>query len=439
MRGFPEFLLNGQIVEQQVVATLRHVFELHGFGSLETRVVEPLETLLKKGETDKEIYLLRRLQADSGDSESGIGLHFDLTVPLARFVTENAGRLPFPLRAYQIQKVWRGERPQEGRYREFRQADIDVIGRDDLPAHHEAELPVVVADALRRLPLPPLRIQVNNRKLMEGFFRGVGIGDPHTALRAVDKLDKIGPAAVHQLLTDGGTTAKQADACLELAGIRTVDSSFVDRVRVFGVVDDLLDTGLAELSDVIDAGIDLEPGLFVADLRIARGLDYYTGTVYETQLIGHESIGSICSGGRYDDLAGTAGGSYPGVGLSIGVTRLLGRLLGKGMLRSTRDVPTCVLVAVADEARRRASTTIASRLRARGIAAEVAPSADRYGRQIRYADRRGIPFVWFPAVDGGNADSVRDIRSGEQVDADADTWTPPADDLTPRLEALPQP
>src|SRR5690606_3492546 len=201
------------------------------------------------------------------------GLHFDLTVPFARYVLENAGKLHFPFRRYQIQKVWRGERPQEGRYREFIQADIDIVDRDTLPSHYEAELPLIIADALGGLPIPPIRIQVNNRKICEGFYRGIGLPDPEAALRAVDKLDKIGPDKVADLLKEtAGATDAQAKACLALADIRTEDASFADAVGALGVSDPLLDEGLAELVEVVETAAEHAPGLCVADLRIARGL-----------------------------------------------------------------------------------------------------------------------------------------------------------------------
>src|SRR5690349_8893932 len=218
------------MIEQYVLDRIRRTFELHGFAPIETRAVEPLETLLSKGETSKEVYLLRRLQAEAeqarGASDAQLGLHFDLTVPFARYVLENSGKLAFPFRRYQIQKVWRGERPQEGRYREFYQADIDIVDRDTLPAHYEAELPLVIGDAFAALPLPPIRIQVNNRKVLEGFYRGLGIADPEAVMRAVDKLDKIGPDKVIVELTGAGVTEAQAKACLALAEISAADASF---------------------------------------------------------------------------------------------------------------------------------------------------------------------------------------------------------------------
>ncbi|MBM0233692.1 histidine--tRNA ligase [Micromonospora sp. STR1_7] len=433
--GFPEWTPGQRMIEQYVLDRIRATFELYGFAPLETRAVEPLDQLLRKGETSKEVYVIRRLHADSEGTggEDQLGLHFDLTVPFARYVLENAGKLAFPFRRYQIQKVWRGERPQEGRYREFVQADIDIVDRDTLAPHHEAEMPLVIGDALRSLPIPPVTIQVNNRKICEGFYRGIGLTDPEAALRAVDKLDKIGPAKVAELLAQtAGASEAQAKACLALAEISAPDASFADAVRALGVTDPLLDEGIDELVRVVETAAEHAPGLCVADLRIARGLDYYTGTVYETQLRGYERFGSICSGGRYDNLASAGATSYPGVGISIGVTRLLGLLFGAGELSVSREVPTAVLVAVTAEERRADSNRVAEALRRRGVPTEVSPSAAKFGKQIRYAERRGIPYVWFPGADGA-ADEVKDIRSGEQVTADAGEWMPPREDVKPAV------
>ena len=430
LSGFPEWLPAERIVELSVLDTVRRVFELHGFSSLETRAVEPLEQMLRKGEIDKEVYVLRRLHAADDEGDNGLALHFDLTVPFARYVLQNAGHLDFPFRRYQIQKAWRGERPQEGRYREFTQADVDIVGRDVLAFHHEVEVALVMAEVFRALPCPPAVILVNNRKLAEGFFLGAGATDAGAALRAIDKLDKIGAAKVAELLVaEAGLTADGARLCLALASIRSEDTSFVEAVRSLGVEHPLLDEGLAELAAVVGAAHARMPGALVADLKIARGLDYYTGTVYETQLVGYESFGSVCSGGRYDALASDGKSTYPGVGISLGVSRLMGVLVGRGVVTASRSVPTCVLVAVTDEATRSESEAVAQALRGRGINTEVAPKADKFGKQIRYADRRGIPFVWFPDTDEGHA--VKDIRSGDQVPADPATWNPPQEDLAP--------
>ncbi len=436
LSGFPEFLPAGRIVEQAVLDSLRATFELHGFASVETRAVEPMEQLTRKGDITKEVYVVRRLHAAEGEAGDDLGLHFDLTVPFARYVLENSGHLSFPFRRYQIQKVWRGERPQEGRYREFVQADIDVVGESALAEHHDAEILLVMAEALgglRQLGVPAVTFHVNNRKLAEGFYRGLGIDDHLAVLQRVDKLDKIGPDAVRALLVDElGLAAADADKCLELATIQAPDASFVDAVRALGVEHDLLDEGLAALASVVTSVNAQAPGSVVADLKIARGLDYYTGTVYESVLAGYEKLGSICSGGRYDSLASDGRTTYPGVGISVGVTRILGVLVGQGKLVASRSVPTCVLVAVDAEETRDAALATAARLRARGIPTEVAPKADKFGKQIRYADRRGIPYVWFTGAEG---DSVKDIRTGEQLPADADRWTPPASDLRPRVSA----
>ncbi len=434
LSGFPEFLPAGRIVEQRVLDLLRETFELHGFASIETRAVETLDALTRKGEITKEVYTIRRLQAAEGEASDELGLHFDLTVPFARYVLENAGHLHFPFRRYQIQKVWRGERPQEGRYREFVQADIDIVGEASLADHHDVEVVLVMLEALERLHtelgVPPVTIHVNNRKLAEGFYRGVGVEDHLAVLQRVDKLDKIGPDAVRALLTDElSMPVEAADACLALATIQSADESFVDRVRALGVTHELLDEGLDALAAVVRAAAAVAPGRVIADLKIARGLDYYTGTVYETELEGYAKLGSICSGGRYDSLASDGRTTYPGVGISVGVTRVVAVLVAQGRLVASRSVPTAVLVAVDAEETRAASLAVATRLRARGIPTEVAPKADRFGKQIRYADRRGIPYVWF------GSDSVKDIRTGEQMQADPDTWTPPAADLRPTVAA----
>ncbi len=439
LSGFPELLPAQRHVEQQVLASLAETFELHGFANVETRAVEPLDQLLRKGETSKEVYVLRRIHDQEGDS--GMGLHFDLTVPFARYVLENAGKLEFPFRRYQIQKVWRGERPQEGRYREFTQADIDVIGRDTLAFHHDVEVARVMLAALGRLAepdsigLPGFRLQVNNRKLIQGFYTGLGVTDLEAVMRAVDKLDKLSEERVGALLVEqAGLTPEQAESCLALARISATDTSFVAQVRALGVRHELLEEGLTELAAVIEgcAPLVTDRVQIVADLKIARGLDYYTGTVFETRLDGYESLGSICSGGRYDALASDGRTTYPGVGISLGVSRVLVPLLGQGVVEADRSVPSAVLVAVVDEENRAGSDALAEQLRHNGVPCEVAPAAAKFGKQIRHAERRGIPYVLFPGT-ADQAPEVKDIRSGEQTAVDLSTWTPPVEDLHPRI------
>lgn len=430
LSGFPEWLPEQQIIETAILAQLRETFSLYGYCEISSRAVEPIEHLLAKGETSKEIYLLRRLQAEEGERSSReMGLHFDLTVPLARYVVENAGRLDFPFKRFQMQKVWRGERPQEGRFREFMQADIDVVGQETLPFHYEVELPLVMAEALSKLPIGPVRILVNNRKIAQGAYEAAGIEDIAGTLRTIDKLDKIGPDKVRALLIEEiGLAEKQADIALALAEISGDDASVAERVRALGLSSEMLDEGLDELTALLSAAGEVSPGVVVADMRIARGLDYYTGSVYETVLVGHEDLGSICSGGRYDSLASDGKRTYPGVGMSIGVTRLLSRIFAQGTVRASRKVPSAVLVAVVNEDERAASDAVARVLRGRGIACETAPSAAKFGKQIKYADKRGIPYVWFP-----QSGEVKDIRSGEQVAADPASWVLPDEDARPSV------
>ncbi len=426
---------------------MSRTFELHGFANIETRAVEPLDRLAKGGEIEQEVYVLRRMHADPDDAGAGdsglgrqLGLHYDLTVPFARYVLENAGKLEFPFRRYQIQPAWRGERPQEGRYRQFNQADIDIVGRDELPFHHDVEVVRVMVEALGALPLPALSFQVNNRKLIQGFYRGLGIPDVPAAIRAIDKLDKQPADAVAALLVEtAGSTPEQADKCLALATIRVADTSFVETVRGLGVEDELLETGLAELAAVVDgcATAVNDHVTVEANLRIARGLDYYTGTVLEIFMAGYERLKSVGGGGRYDALASDGRTTYPGVGVSFGVSRTLVPLVADGVLTGSRAVSSAVLVALADEDSRPAAQQLADRLRRRGIPTEVAASPQKYGKQIRYAERRGIPYVWFPP--SGDQDDrvheVKDIRSGDQVAADPDTWSPPASDLHQTIDS----
>ncbi|MEI7057009.1 histidine--tRNA ligase [Nocardioides sp. CCNWLW239] len=442
LSGFPEFLPSQRTVERQVIETLSRTFELHGFGNIETRAVEPMDQLLRKGDTSKEVYVLKRLQEQDDSRDKGMGLHFDLTVPFARYVLENAGKLEFPFRRYQIQKVWRGERPQEGRFREFAQADIDIVGRDTLPFHHDVEVARVMLEALGKLTfLPGFTLQVNNRKLIQGFYAGLGAPDVEETMRLIDKLDKMSADEVGKLLvSEAGLSDEQAAKCLELATITATDDSFVEKVRALGVESELLDEGLSELATLITATAPLNTDSVrvVADLSIARGLDYYTGTVFETRLDGYESLGSICSGGRYDALASDGKTTYPGVGISLGVSRVLVPLVQKGVLDGDRKVPSTVLVAVNDEESRADADAAAQLLRAHNVACEVSPNAAKFGKQIRFAERRGIPYVLFatPREDGGVGYEIKDIRTGDQVPADPATWTPQNEsDLKPQVVA----
>ena len=405
--GFPEWLPSERVVEQRVIDTLRRVFELNGFIGIETRAVEQGSSLLKKGETSKEIYLLSRLQEVGHESDTPVndrlGLHFDLTVPLSRYVVEHSGDLAFPFKRWQIQKVWRGERPQEGRFREFVQADIDVIGNGDLPDHYEVELPLVMVSALEELGafgLPKATVHANNRKLSADEAQA----------RACLELAELTAA-------DGKELADKFDALCAAHGIAADSDAYA-----------LARQGLDTLAMIVDEAALIRPGAVIADLKIARGLDYYTGSVYETFLDGAASLGSICSGGRYDNLASQGNRKYPGVGLSIGLSRLVSYMLHSAGAHASRVSPASVLVAVWNEQDRSAANLIANTLRSRGIAADVAPTAAKLGKQIKYADKLGIPYVWFPAgaTDGDDtaSDEVKNIVTGDQQPADPKSWQP---------------
>lgn len=434
LTGFPEWLPEQRLVEQRLIDQVRHKFELFGFTPLETRAVEPLDVLTKKGATDKEIYVLRRLHAEEGE-QAELGLHFDLTVPFARFVAQHRGSLSFPFKRYQIQKVWRGERPQQGRYREFYQADIDVIGEGELSIHFDAEMALLLHDVVSSLPIPRIELRINNRKVLEGFYRAIGLSAITDVLRSVDKLDKIGEDGVRKaLLEENGVTPEQAEHCLALARIGGKGSEVVERVRALvagaGAAHPLLEEGLTELAFVMSALEGLPEGAARADLRIARGLDYYTGTVYEGVLVDHPQLGTVCSGGRYDNLAGDDKHKLPGVGVSIGLSRILGLLFAQNALKPSRATPTLVLVALNSEEERAAAYAVAKQLRDRAIPTEVFYAPQKFGKQIRYAEKKGIPYVLFVSEAGAE---LKDIRNGEQTKIDVATWAPSANELTVQI------
>ena len=432
--GFPEWLPEEKLIEQFFLDTVRKKFELYGFTPIEPRSIEPLDVLLSKGD-DKEIYTLRRLHDEDPSAPAEFGLHFDMTVPFARYVQQYRGHLNFPFKRYQIQKAWRGERPQEGRYREFYQADIDVINEGSLPISYDAEFPQLIYDIISSLPTPPVCIRVNNRKILTGFYQALGIENAAGVLRIVDKLDKIGAAAVVSLLKDElALDQEQAELCLKLGQIKSSDLSFVKEVEALGYMHPSLQEGLDELAFVVAASQTLPKGSLVADLSLARGLDYYTGTVYECNFVGHEGLGSICGGGRYDNLASDDKVKLPGIGISFGITRMLGYLFARKMLKANKSSPVTVLVALPSEEARLEAITIANKLRARGIATDVNHAAQKFGKQIRNAERSGIPYVWFFNPGDASSYEIKDIRTGQQSEVNIDTWQPEPEDLVLKVE-----
>ena len=418
--GFAEWLPEVRLVEQQWFDHIRRVFESYGFCSIETPSVEELGVLTAKGEVDKEIYVLERLHKEEGDKEARLALHFDQTVPLARYVAQHFNDLVFPFKRYQMQRVWRGERPQAGRFREFYQCDIDVINVDALPLHFDAEMPAIMWEVLNGLP--GMRdenffIRISNRKILIGLLDALDVTDIAAVTRTVDKIDKIGRDGVEIALRASGTvSAEQAQAILTLATTRDIAT-----VTPRGA---LMEEGLRELSFVMGQLGHLPPGVAVADLSIIRGLDYYTGTVYETMFRDNPDYGSICSGGRYDDLAGGyINKSLPGVGISLGFSRLFAYLLEKNALPVAAKSPADILMVLTAEDRRAQAAGLAQMLRARGLKVELYHAAKKIPDQLKYASRKGIPYVWFPPFADGQPHEVKAMATGEQRQADPSNWS----------------
>ncbi len=414
--GFPEWLPEERLIEQQWLDHIRRVFESYGYTSIETPAAEEIDVLTAKGETDKEIYTLTRLQADDSDKrEARIGLHFDQTVPLARYTAMHFNELDFPFKRYAMQKVWRGERPQLGRMREFYQCDIDVIHVDHLPLHFDAEMPAVIYEALSALDIGRIQIKISNRKILLGLLDAMGVEDTIPVTRTVDKLDKLGPEEVTKLLMNDCGLSK--DHCEKILHLTTV--SGVADIRAITPDNDQMKEGIEELAFVLDQLSHLPEGVIKADLSIVRGLDYYTGTVYETRLLDiPEFTSSVCSGGRYDDLAGSYINKHlPGVGISIGFTRLFDVLRHHGYIKAHKKCPTDVLVILPDEDMRAETAKVAQALRAGGHNVEVYHAPQKIGKQIAYAEKKGIGYVWFPDLG-----EVKNLASGTQEKANATTW-----------------
>ncbi len=420
--GFLEFLPEYRSVELRWLDHIRKTFESFGYTSIETPSVEELDVLLAKGETDKEIYILNRLQADADEQNHRLGLHFDQTVPLARYVAQHFNDLDFPFKRYQMQKVWRGERPQLGRLREFVQCDIDVINVDHLPLYFDAEMPATIYQALQGLPeIGRFQIRFSNRKILLGLLAHLGISDPIPVTRIIDKIEKIGPDAVRtQLQTEAGVNDTAITSILHL-----VQETDIGRITPVSAG---MEEGLNELSFVLAQLGHLPQHAYKADLSIVRGLDYYTGTVYETRLLDiPEFTSSICSGGRYDDLAGTFINKHlPGVGISIGLTRLFDVLRHYNYIQPGPKSPTQILVCLNSEDERPAAMALAHRLRARDLRVEVFHSDQKFKKQIQYAEKKGISHLWFLPNAETPHHSVKDLRTGQQVTADPDAFLPTA-------------
>ena len=419
LSGFMELLPGEQALFDRMVSTLRRTYALYGFTALDTPVIEAAEVLLAKGggETEKQIYRFTK-----GDTD--LALRFDLTVPLAKYVALNAGQLAFPFRRFQIGKVYRGERAQRGRFREFYQADIDVIGDGELDIINDAEMPSIIYRAFTELGLKRFVIRFNNRKLLSGLFALMGVEEDKAgeAMRIIDKLEKIGLEKVTEQLCELGLAHEKAEALLALLTCAERGEDPLERLDALSGQNAQFDEGLKELKTVASlmASFGVPETHYMIDLTIARGLDYYTGTVYETQMLDHPEIGSICSGGRYDNLAEYyTNRKLPGVGLSIGLTRLFYVLQEQGYLNtSLLTAPADVLVIpMTDDLA--PAVRLATALRESGLRAQIYSENKKIKARVQYADKLGIPFVVFLGEDELKSGkiTVKDMASGEQTTA----------------------
>ncbi len=429
--GFPEWSPAERILEQEMLDQIRASFELFGFSPIETPAVERNSVLTAKGgaETERQIYSLTGLHTQSGGDTRDYSLHFDLTVPLARYVAQHNNNLVFPFRRYQIQKVWRGERPQHGRFREFTQCDIDIVGDGKLSLMADAEIPAVISTVFTNLAIGDFTIKISNRKILTGYLEHLGFSESEASLilREADKIDRQGTRPLLQALDDlpnGSSTTNDILALVQMSG----DPSKV--LGELGSIDggERFCQGVNELETVLEYAdsFGIPDRNIAVDLGIVRGLDYYTGTIYETRLDDHPQLGSICSGGRYDDLA-----SYfirktmPGVGISIGFTRLFSQLLQAGIVKPGSPSMAQVIVTTPDENVINNAVEIASDLRANNVNTEIFFEAARLGRQLRYASRKGFRFAVIPLQEDIDRAHIkfRDMDAGEE-------FTVPAADLS---------
>ncbi|MBQ8797633.1 MAG: histidine--tRNA ligase [Oscillospiraceae bacterium] len=417
LSGFMELLPQKQQKLEKMMQILRDTYSLYGFAPLDTPAIEDAQILLAKGggETEKQIYRFQK-----GDSD--LALRFDLTVPLAKYVALHYNDLAFPFRRYQISKVYRGERAQRGRFREFYQADIDIIGDGKLDILNEAEIPAIIYRVFRGFGLSRFQIRVNNRKILNGFYAMQNLSEKSgDIMRTVDKLDKIGAEKVKAILCDDcGLTDTQADEILKFIAITGTNAEVLAALQGYAGRNEIFDKGLEELTAVTAnlAAFGVPEANFAVDLTIARGLDYYTGTVYETTLLDHPEIGSVCSGGRYDDLAGYyTEKQLPGVGISIGLTRLFYVLDEQGLLNPelpSAPADALILPMTADPA---PAIALAEQLRGAGVRVQLYGEQKKFKQKMSYADKIGVPYAIFLGEDelGAGMCSVKDMRSGEQV------------------------
>ena len=417
LSGFMELLPAKQAQMERMMEILRETYALYGFATLDTPIIEDAQILLAKGggETEKQIYRFTK-----GDSD--LALRFDLTVPLAKYVALHYNDLAFPFRRCQIGKVYRGERAQRGRFREFYQADIDIIGDGKLDILNEAEIPSIIYNIFNRFGLKRFQIRVNNRKILNGFYAMLGLSEKSgDIMRTVDKLDKIGAEKVKGLLlSECGVEESAADEILKFIAITGTNTEVIAALEGYVGRNETFDLGLSELKAVCEnlGAFGVPEENFAVDLTIARGLDYYTGTVYETTLLDHPEIGSVCSGGRYDNLAEYyTNQKLPGVGISIGLTRLFYVLDEQNLLNPELNTCACDALVIPMTQSPAAAIAAAQSLRAAGVRTQVYGEQKKFKQKMTYANKLGVPFVVLLGDDeiAQGKCSVKDMRSGEQV------------------------
>ncbi|MFZ1735592.1 MAG: histidine--tRNA ligase [Candidatus Moraniibacteriota bacterium] len=421
--GFPEWLPEVKILENRLLNIIRKHYESFGFVPIETPAVELCEVLTAKGGNEKEIYTLGRLRdAGTGDDTKDLALHFDLTVPLARYVAQYQRELVFPFRRYQIQKVWRGERPQSGRFREFYQCDIDVIGDETLNLLTDAEMPAVIYQIFSEMGVGPFMIRINNRKIVQGLLSWIGVveEDFTAVMHILDDLEKLGIDRCIASLKELGISEELARKVLTLVGRKFTASSALRELESLGCSESFYLEGVQELNTVLEGvlALGVPEESFCADLSIVRGLDYYTGTVYEAILLDHPNVGSVCSGGRYENLASYfTSRKLPGVGISIGLSRLLSRLLQEKVLTAQPCSPAPVLVTSMDGQRMKDYMEMAAELRLMGIGAETYLESKKMGAQLGYASKKGFRVAIIAGSEEFESDTVvvKNLGTGVQT------------------------
>ncbi len=411
--GFLEFLPADQILFNKMLDTIRRNYEHFGFIPQETPILEKSEVLLAKGggETEKQIYRFTK-----GDTD--MSMRFDLTVPLARYVAQNISELSFPYRRYQIGKVYRGERNQRGRFREFYQCDIDIIGNGKLSIINDAEIPAVIYSTFKDLGFDSFIININNRKILNGFFNAIGVADKTEVLRIIDKLDKIGIEGVRKELKDSGINEEQLLRIEEFIMLEGGNDEVIESLKRLNISEEEFNLGISEIEQVVKYIRDFKvpEDNFKLNLKIARGLDYYTGTVYETILKDYPSIGSVCSGGRYDNLAGYyTKQKLPGVGISIGLSRLFYQLKEAKIIEAGVSTLTQVMVVPMDD-NISYSINTANKLKAEGIVSQVYFEEGKIAKKLNYANKLGIPYVIIIGSDERESGklTLKDMIKGEQ-------------------------